>query len=82
MSYPPQGTGGALVVLNPALNAYPKGRHAGDPGGLSAVDVDLVPANIKWTKTIFGVVGTAVAWVFDLFAETGTRRFNYSRKNR
>ncbi len=72
MSYPPQGTGGALVALNPALNAYPKGRHAGNPGGLSAVDVDLVPANIKWTKTIFGVVGTAVAWVFDLFAETGT----------
>jgi len=72
MSYPPQGTGGALVALNPALNAYPKGRHAGNLGGLSAVDVDLVPANIKWTKTIFGVVGTAVAWVFDLFAETGT----------
>lgn len=59
-----------MVALNPALNAYPKGRHAGNPGGLSAVDVDLVPANVKFPMNIFGVVGTMVAWIFDMLAET------------
>ncbi len=37
---------------------YPKGWHEGNPGGLSAVDTDLTPANIKQGVTIFGKAGT------------------------
>jgi hypothetical protein len=55
----------ANVALNPALNAYPAGYHAGAPS-LTAVDADLIPSNIKLGKTLFGVVGTMVQWVYDL----------------
>jgi len=58
-----------LVALNPALNAYPAGRHLGNPGGLSAVDTDLIPAKIMKSTTIFGVLGTMVTWIYDLLAE-------------
>ncbi|GAI76737.1 unnamed protein product, partial [marine sediment metagenome] len=37
---------------------YEEGYHAGNPGGLSAIDADLTPANIKKDVNIFGKVGT------------------------
>lgn len=61
-----------LVTLDPALNAYPAGRHVGNPGGLSAVDTDLIAGNVRLGKQIFGVNGSMVSWVYDLKAETGT----------
>lgn len=38
---------------------YEEGYHAGNPGGLSAIEPDLAPANIKKGVDIFGKVGTA-----------------------
>ena len=64
-------TGGPLVSLDPALNAYPAGRHLGDVLGLSNVDTDLVAANVRLGTTIFGIAGTMVQWIYDLLAETG-----------
>ncbi len=46
------------VALAPGSNAYPAGYHAGNVGGLDAVDLDLVTANIKNGITIFNVVGS------------------------
>jgi hypothetical protein len=46
-----------LVALDPALNAYPAGRHLG-AASLTAVDTDLLPSNIIYGITIFGVTGT------------------------
>ncbi|MBA7590482.1 hypothetical protein ES708_32604 [subsurface metagenome] len=40
---------------------YEEGYHAGDAGGLSAIDTDLAPANIKEAVNIFGKVGTLEA---------------------
>lgn len=37
---------------------YEEGYHAGDPGGLSAIDTDLAAANVKKAVNIFGKVGT------------------------
>jgi len=37
---------------------YEEGYHAGDAGGLSAIDTDLAVGNIKKDVTIFGKVGT------------------------
>jgi len=54
----------ANVTLDPALNAYPTGYHAG-AASLTAVDADLIQGNVKLGKTIFGVNGTLsypVAW--------------------
>lgn len=63
---PPKKTGMMpTVALDPDLNAYPAGYHAG-AASLTAVDADLIAANVKWTKTIFGVVGTMVQWMYDL----------------
>lgn len=45
------------VALDPALNAYPAGYHAG-AASLTAVDADLAVGNIKSGVTIFGVLGT------------------------
>ena len=45
------------VAIVPGSSAYPAGYHAGDGGGLSAIDADLVAANIKAGQIIFGVVG-------------------------
>lgn len=39
---------------------YEEGYHAGNPGGLSAIDADLAVANIKKAVNIFGKVGTLV----------------------
>ena len=47
-----------LVALDPALNAYPAGRHLGNPGGLTAVEPDLIASNIIYGINIFGVSGT------------------------
>ncbi len=47
----------ATVALDPALNAYPAGYHAG-AASLTAVDADLATGNIKSGVTIFGVLGT------------------------
>jgi hypothetical protein len=68
---PPKKTGTlATVALDPALNAYPAGYHAG-AASLTAVDADFIAANIKWGKTIFGIAGTLTQWSYDLLAETG-----------
>jgi len=45
------------VALDPALNEYPAGYHAGE-ASLTAVDAQLVQANIADGVTIFGVLGT------------------------
>lgn len=37
---------------------YPQGYHAGNPGGLDAIDTDLAVGNIKKDVNIFGKVGT------------------------
>ncbi len=37
---------------------YEEGYHAGDVDGLSAIDTDLAPGNIKKDTNIFGKVGT------------------------
>ena len=47
-----------IVALNAGSNAYPAGYHAGNVGGLDAVDVDLATANIKNGITIFNVAGS------------------------
>jgi len=58
---PPKKTGSMpTVTLDPDLNSYPGGYHAGNVGGLSAVDVDLIASNIKLGTTIFGVPGSLV----------------------
>ncbi len=63
---PPIKTGTMpTVALDPALNAYPAGYHAG-AASLTAVDADLVQLNIKLGHTIFGVVGTMVSWIYYL----------------
>ncbi|MBA7530164.1 hypothetical protein ES705_22367 [subsurface metagenome] len=41
-----------------AAETYEEGYHAGNPGGLSAIETDLAPANIKKDMNIFGKVGT------------------------
>lgn len=53
------------VALDPASNAYPAGYHLG-AASLTAVDADLIPANIGYGTTIFGVLGTLVQWVYNL----------------
>ncbi|MBA7522490.1 hypothetical protein ES705_14609 [subsurface metagenome] len=65
---------------------YEEGYHAGNPGGLSAIDADLAPANIKEDVNIFGKVGTLAAGVpaltpalFRANAATGT--FSYHPEN-
>lgn len=45
----------AIVAVN---DDYEAGYHAGNPGGLDAIDTDLAPANIKAGETIFGKLGT------------------------
>lgn len=73
---PPKKTGTmANVALDPTLNAYPAGYHAGAPS-LTAVDADLVPADIRLGTTIFGVVGTMVQWVYDVLAEQNLVKLN------
>ena len=47
-----------LKAIVAASEAYPKGWHEGDVGGLSAIETNLAPANIKETTSIFGKVGT------------------------
>ncbi len=47
-----------MVALVAGSNDYPAGYHAGAVGGLDAVDVDLVTANIKNGITIFDVAGS------------------------
>jgi hypothetical protein len=59
---PPKKTGTMpTVTLDPDLNDYPEGYHAGNPGGLSDVDLDLIASNIKQGVTIFGVPGSLAA---------------------
>jgi len=41
-----------------AAETYEEGYHAGNPGGLSAIEADLAPANIKEAVNLFGKVGT------------------------
>ena len=58
-SFPP------TVALDPTANAYPRGYHLG-AASLTAIDADLIPANIGYGTTIFGVLGTLVQWVYDM----------------
>lgn len=46
------------VVIVPGNDNYPAGFHAGDAGGLDAIDTDLAPGNIKKNIVIFGKTGT------------------------
>lgn len=48
----------AVVAITAANDNYPAGYHAGNVGGLDAIDVHLAPANIKLGVDIFGKVGT------------------------
>lgn len=41
-----------------AHDDYEAGYHAGNPGGLDAIDIHLAPGNIKLGVDIFGKVGT------------------------
>lgn len=57
---PPRKTGVMpTVTLDPALNAYPAGYHAG-AASLTAMEAELIPENILLGATIFGVGGTVV----------------------
>jgi hypothetical protein len=47
------------VAIVAANDDYPAGYHAGDAGGLDAIDTDLASANIKSGITIFGKAGAA-----------------------
>ncbi|MBA7597927.1 hypothetical protein ES703_04935 [subsurface metagenome] len=63
-------------------DTYEEGYHAGDPGGLSAIDADLAPANIKKDVNIFGKVGTlaeapAELTVADFQVNPATGNFPY-----
>ena len=49
----------ATVAITAGSNAYPAGYHVGNGGGLDAIDLDLVTANIKSGITIFNVAGAA-----------------------
>jgi len=44
--------------LKASSDAYGRGYHKGNPGGLDAVDTDLAEANIKQGVTIFGKEGS------------------------
>jgi len=46
------------VAITAANDDYPAGYHAGNVGGLDAIDADLAPGNIKDGVTIFGKLGT------------------------
>lgn len=55
----PRKTGTMPTVAIVAANDnYPAGYHAGNVGGLDAIDVDLATVNIKAGVTIFGKLGT------------------------
>lgn len=49
-----------IVAIVAANDNYPAGYHAGDAGGLDAIDADLAPGNIKLGVDIFGKVGTVI----------------------
>ncbi len=49
------------VAIVAANDNYPAGYHAGNAGGLDAIDTDLAPANIKNGVNIFGKTGTVKA---------------------
>jgi len=51
----------ATVAIVAANDDYPAGYHAGNVGGLDAIDADLAPENIRLGATIFGKIGTVVA---------------------
>ena len=54
----PRKTGTMPTVAIVAANDnYPEGYHAGNVGGLDAIDTDLATPNIKAGVTIFGKVG-------------------------
>jgi len=50
---------------------YPQGYHKGNIIGLDGVDADLIAGNIKYGMRMFGILGTMVQWIYDLFGETG-----------
>ena len=48
--------------LSADSSAYPGGIHKGHLLGLPGIEPRLVPGNIKWNTTIFGVLGSMVQW--------------------
>ena len=59
---PPRKTGTMpTVAITAANDDYPAGYHAGNVGGLDAIDPNLASANIKSGVTIFGFLGTLSA---------------------
>lgn len=48
--------------LSPDSSTYPGGIHKGHPLGLPGIEPRLVPDNIRWNTTIFGVLGSMVIW--------------------
>lgn len=61
---PPRKTGTMPTkAIVAGSDAYEEGYHAGDPGGLDAIDTDLAPGNIREGVTIFGKLGTLAAAV-------------------
>ena len=46
------------VAISAGSDTYPTGYHAGDAGGLDAIDTDFVVSNIKDGVTMFGKLGT------------------------
>ena len=64
VKYQPQGIPvREITSLSPD---YPRGYHAGDSGGLPAIEPNLVASNIRWGTTVFGILGTMVRWGYDL----------------
>jgi len=63
----PRKTGTMPTVAIVAANDnYPAGYHAGNVGGLDAIDAELAAANINKGITIFGKVGTLVSLQYAL----------------
>ena len=54
------------VAIVAANDNYPAGYHAGNVGGLDAIDAELAEANINKGITIFGKLGTLVSLQYAL----------------
>jgi hypothetical protein len=54
------------VSLDPNSNDYPAGFHGGDDAGLTDLEPTLIPENILYGISIFGVLGTATQWIYNL----------------
>jgi hypothetical protein len=64
VKFQPQGI--PIVTLTDTSSVYPRGYHIGNALGLVGVEPDLIASNIRWGKTLFGILGTMVIWIYDL----------------